>query len=349
MRIILPIYELGNSIPSAPAQFGFDVFVNGIITRMFREEVTGPSFNIGEFVGVFDTTLTDVSGQADSLLVYLSSPGSIIADDACAFGNGDSFIVGTLAASRECMIGECCNVMCEPPPIDTFPCLADIPEIPMELLDNDPMGGSEDSMVWVNTIGGMLFTELCDYFIQYSETIIDENTTPPTVTRIYNIYYDSAGVYTVIDQCMEVFRVTYVNPPTIECPDPVITGCGDDVDPEFMDLQEFLDAGGMVGSDAPLDSMSFMLLSETIDSADGGETYYRWYGIQDSCGAIDSCLHILVAADPTVPVCNDDIQISLDQTCEARITPGMILEGESGCGVYIVKVDGFGSGLGGVF
>ena len=48
------------------------------------------------------------------------------------------------------------------------------------------------------------------------------------------------------------------------------------------------------------------------------------------------------------PACNDTLNISLDQNCEAIITPEIILEGEDfGCGAdYIIEIEGIGSSAG---
>ncbi|RLA19607.1 MAG: hypothetical protein DRQ56_05050, partial [Gammaproteobacteria bacterium] len=54
--------------------------------------------------------------------------------------------------------------------------------------------------------------------------------------------------------------------------------------------------------------------------------------------------------DAVPPVCNGDLNISVDENCEAFIGPDMILEGGPyGCyDDYLVEIEGVGSGLGGV-
>jgi len=46
----------------------------------------------------------------------------------------------------------------------------------------------------------------------------------------------------------------------------------------------------------------------------------------------------LSAQCPTTPGCNNNVQISLDNTCEARLLPSLILEGEIGTCVYQVRI-----------
>nr|MDQ3016115.1 HYR domain-containing protein [Bacteroidota bacterium] len=67
----------------------------------------------------------------------------------------------------------------------------------------------------------------------------------------------------------------------------------------------------------------------------------------------DCCFDITVAEFPnptTTLACNDNIQVSVNEECEAFVTTDMILEGGPyGCyDDYIVAVQGFGSGNGGV-
>src|SRR5687768_16357954 len=65
------------------------------------------------------------------------------------------------------------------------------------------------------------------------------------------------------------------------------------------------------------------------------------------------CFDVTIAEFPfptTTLACNDNVQVSVNEECEAFISTDMILEGGPyGCfDEYIVAVQGFGSGLGGV-
>ena len=41
---------------------------------------------------------------------------------------------------------------------------------------------------------------------------------------------------------------------------------------------------------------------------------------------------------PVTPGCNNNVQISLDNTCEARLIPSLLLEGDIGTFVYQVRI-----------
>ncbi len=80
-------------------------------------------------------------------------------------------------------------------------------------------------------------------------------------------------------------------------------------------------------------------------------------GTTSNCFQIQSatcCFNVTVNEYPTPTTtlaCNDNIQVSVDDNCEAFIETDMILEGGPyGCyNDYIVSVQGYGSGFGGVF
>ena len=65
------------------------------------------------------------------------------------------------------------------------------------------------------------------------------------------------------------------------------------------------------------------------------------------------CFDVVIAEYPTPTTtlaCNDNVQVSVNENCEALVTTDMILEGGPyGCyDDYIVAVEGYGSGFGGV-
>ena len=67
----------------------------------------------------------------------------------------------------------------------------------------------------------------------------------------------------------------------------------------------------------------------------------------------DCCFDVTVVEYPTPTTtlaCNDNVQVSVNENCEAFISTDMILEGGPyGCyDEYIVAVEGYGSGFGGV-
>ncbi|RLD17682.1 MAG: hypothetical protein DRI69_11790, partial [Bacteroidetes bacterium] len=100
-------------------------------------------------------------------------------------------------------------------------------------------------------------------------------------------------------------------------------------------------------------------LIQTSGIASGGifpvDTTTNCFLLVDTAGvAIDSCCFDVIVVEfenPTTTLaCNDNVQVSVNEDCEAFISPDMILEGGPyACyDNYLVAVEGFGSDFGGV-
>ncbi|MFZ1677779.1 MAG: proprotein convertase P-domain-containing protein, partial [Saprospiraceae bacterium] len=97
---------------------------------------------------------------------------------------------------------------------------------------------------------------------------------------------------------------------------------------------------------------------QTSGLPSGGEfpigTTTNCFSVTDTQGNIGTCcFNVTVNEFPnpsTTLACNDNVQVSVDENCEAFVSTSMILEGDVyGCfDDYIVSIQGFGSGSGGV-
>ena len=125
----------------------------------------------------------------------------------------------------------------------------------------------------------------------------DGLTCPETITRTYQIA-DSCGNTAT---CQQLVMVNDTTPPSIACPMPEMAVCDASEVVPFATLDEFLMAGGTVGDNCSIDSMSFSLIGELGDGSTCPETVARTYQIADSCGNVATCLHIIIVDDDVPP------------------------------------------------
>ena len=95
--------------------------------------------------------------------------------------------------------------------------------------------------------------------------------------------------------------------------------CSAEEIPVFMSLQEWLDAGGTASDNNALDSMSFMLLSETSDGETCPELVTRLYTIADTCGNLDTCAIMILVNDTIPPMIECPADLTLE--CNVGYTP----------------------------
>jgi len=125
------------------------------------------------------------------------------------------------------------------------------------------------------------------------------------------------------------------------CPPPGNFECLNDQSGAFSDIHEFLAAGGTVSDNCDIDSTSFAMFDEIIDSTQTTIDITRWYSIMDLCGNIATCSQTVSYADTIPPsVFCRDITVSLDQTGSYTLVTGELhLDSDDNCGIDTMYLD----------
>ena len=310
VRIRIPISELGDGLGGVfdrPAIIDFEFWDGGMIINSWRDSLNGPDDNISDYLTIYDTLVTGLPNTTDSLRMLFTSPGVFPIDPlACEFGDGDSYIVGTILVQASCDTGACCEIACTPPDTIFELCEFNIPPVLPEFLDSvgprNMMGQNVDSLAWTDSLMATLTQQLCEYFIIYDSMNTDFLPGNVFINRFYSVYYDSAGMNVFSGSCQETFSLQSFGDLGLTCP-PEDTVCRLEDSPVFADLDEFLAAGGeIMVVDTDLDSSSFTLISETTDGGSCPEVITRMYAISDSCLNADTCMQIIVVDDTEPPM-----------------------------------------------
>ncbi|MDX1407482.1 MAG: hypothetical protein R3330_05095, partial [Saprospiraceae bacterium] len=321
LELIIPISELGSS--TLPAILEITLLDNGIVYDMYRDTIYGIPDNVGNFLAIYDTTFSNVPGTLDSVSIAFISPGiGAPIDESCEFGNGDSFIVGTVILSIACDAGACCEITCGNPPNDTLQCLTDLPPVPANLLDSvgavNGMGLSLDSLAFVDTLGGTFSHGFCDFFI----TLADTDTVgsgcaadPYIVIRTYDILFDSSGVFLLDTFCSHTFVIFDTTAPMIVCPADVTVECNTSTAPG---------ATGMATATDNCDPNPSITFSDAVSvgACPQESTIIRTWVATDACGNSTSCAQTITVDDSTPPIisCPADVTIACTDSSDPGAT-----------------------------
>ncbi|MDX1477566.1 MAG: CHRD domain-containing protein, partial [Saprospiraceae bacterium] len=321
LQLTIPISELGSA--TLPAILEITLLDNGIVYDMYRDTLYGIPDNIGNFLTIYDTTFSNVPGTLDSVSIAFISPGiGAPIDESCEFGNGDSFIVGTVILSIACDVGACCEITCSNPPNDTLQCLTDLPPVPANLLDSigavNGMGQSLDSIAFVDTVGGTFSHGFCDFFI----TLADSDTVgsgcvadPYIVTRTYDILFDSSGVFLLDTFCTHTFVVFDTTAPMIICPADITVECNTSTAPAATGMATATDNCGGTPTITFSDAVS-------VGACPQESTIARTWTATDNCGNSTSCVQIITVDDSIPPsiTCPADVTIACTDTPDPATT-----------------------------
>ncbi|WP_284284725.1 PKD domain-containing protein, partial [Portibacter lacus] len=138
-----------------------------------------------------------------------------------------------------------------------------------------------------------------------------------TVTRIYQIA-DLCGNTAV---CTQVLVKNDTGNPTIVCPPALTAVCSITEQPAYVDLAEFVAAGGVANDNCTFDGDSFGVLSEISDGNSCPETVVRTYQVGDECGNLAQCEQTIVINDVVAPVISTcPPNITLEACDESQVT-----------------------------
>ncbi|HBL75667.1 MAG TPA: hypothetical protein DD458_10605, partial [Prolixibacteraceae bacterium] len=126
----------------------------------------------------------------------------------------------------------------------------------------------------------------------------DGNENPEIITRTYQIS-DQCGNTTI---CTQKITVLHDSKPEIISPENVTVECFDDIPPVYASLDAFKTDGGTVSGVCEINNASFRLVKEEIEEIDCSYFVSRIYEIADVCGSRNTCEHILMSRDITMPV-----------------------------------------------
>ena len=97
--------------------------------------------------------------------------------------------------------------------------------------------------------------------------------------------------------------------PTLNCPPMINTDCDITGVPPYMNLEDFLNAGGMASDNCALDTPSFTMINEVSDMQSCPETVTRTYRIFDKCGNPETCTQDIVIDDNTPPTITPGVNL----------------------------------------
>ncbi len=122
--------------------------------------------------------------------------------------------------------------------------------------------------------------------------------------------------------CMEI--VVYDNtPPVIVCPDTINVSCTNLIPDPYVDIEDFIDAGGTASDDIALDSLSFSFIEDEEVAMEClyKRTIHRFYTISDTNGNSDTCFQVIFINDTIPPIAQcKDVTVHLDATGSATLT-----------------------------
>ena len=118
-----------------------------------------------------------------------------------------------------------------------------------------------------------------------------------------------------IDICIDTIEVSDNTPPIINCPATINVTCINLVPQAYATLIEFINAGGFVDDNTGIDTLSFILLSQTSNGQTCPETITRIYQIADIIGNTSQCTQIIIVndtIDPTITTPASDQTVECD-------------------------------------
>ncbi|MCY1721407.1 GEVED domain-containing protein [Prolixibacteraceae bacterium Z1-6] len=162
----------------------------------------------------------------------------------------------------------------------TVSCMSDVPQPYFDLNEFQAAGG------WLFDVSGI------QSFRFVSESI--EGNNPKIVTYTYEVTDNCGNSAT----CEQNISITDVIPPVASCPVTQVD-CIDEVPPVFVELYDFLSAGGTVSDNCEIDTTYFQLINEiTVGSCPKEIT--RTYEVADFSGNTSTFNHTIHVID-TIP------------------------------------------------
>jgi len=166
---------------------------------------------------------------------------------------------------------------------------------------------------------------------------VDLHDCPRNIVRTYQIT-DSCGLTT---ECIHTITVHDTIPPQMACPPQANFECLDQQSEPFSDIYEFLAAGGTVSDNCDIDTASFVMFDEIINSTQTSIQITRWYSINDLCGNPATCAHTVNLTDtiPPTVLCRD-ITVQLDETeTYTLVTAEVHMDSNDNCGIDTMYLD----------
>ena len=185
-------------------------------------------------------------------------------------------------------------------------------------------------------VGWVVATDNCDPdpSITYSDNYVAQNCPLTYIVQRTWLVTDTCGNTST---CVQNISINDSNPPTISCPADISIQCLDDLEQAFNSYAEFIAAGGSVIEDnlcSGVDTSTFAI-REVVSAGNCPKIYERWYSIADSCGNVDSCVHITTVDDqiaPTLTGVPGNVTIPCD-SCIQDFKNGSFEEPQLGSGV----------------
>ncbi|MBL0113859.1 MAG: hypothetical protein IPP42_24845 [Saprospiraceae bacterium] len=168
------------------------------------------------------------------------------------------------------------------------------------------------------SLGMPHYTDNCSDSVLVANTISfrDDSTGFDGLTCIDGVVGTIARKFFVNDicgntdsSCVQMISVIDTVAPVISCPlpDTLRFECGQLFSQSYINLDSFLNRGGLVIENCCLDSSSFKLLDEIMSMPNGMATITRRYSISDCCGNLDTCTQVL-----QMPPCFLDLALKLE-------------------------------------
>jgi len=143
--------------------------------------------------------------------------------------------------------------------------------------------------------------------------------------------------------CTQTVVVSDSQSPTLSCPPTIIVNCLNEVPPPYVNMAEYLAAGGTVTDNDGINPASFALLSQTSNGLSCPEVITRVYTIADINNNFGTCSQLIIVDDTISPLftnfpanitvsCNDvpeTATIGTDVTASDNCDPNVIINFES--------------------
>ncbi|MBT8230283.1 MAG: hypothetical protein KJO50_08485, partial [Bacteroidia bacterium] len=163
-------------------------------------------------------------------------------------------------------------------------------------------------------------TDNCDLDIN-SFMLISEVDNGVICPRIVTRTYQIADEFGNLGTCQQLITISETIDPVLTCPpDFTVSVCDIIEEPAYLTLDELIVDGGSASDNCQLDTMTFILVSETSNNSDCPETVTRTYRIDDLCGNFDECTHKVTAYESVLPMitCPDTIYANCDKNEQAK-------------------------------
>jgi len=127
---------------------------------------------------------------------------------------------------------------------------------------------------------------------------ISSESCPEEITVTYSI----ADLCGNTGLCTQIFERFDTDPPMIDCPNDTVAVCSVDEGEIYLNLEDFISAGGVASDKCDLDTASFSHISDVSDGIICPETITRTYSIADACGNTAVCTLDIVVNDTEEPI-----------------------------------------------